>query len=97
MESSCQKITKRRGLYSARVIGIIVCPKEPVPPVPRMDELLSMSVRSLAFLRYSGCLTHDVFVCPATLNTSPTQFKDLCAVLERGEAVCDDQNSEVPT
>jgi hypothetical protein len=35
-------MAKRLGLYLARVSGTKVLPKEPVPPVIRMDELFSM-------------------------------------------------------
>src|ERR1022692_3070486 len=39
--SSREKTTRRRGLCRASVIGTKVLPKEPVPPVIRMDALVS--------------------------------------------------------
>ena len=35
-------MTRRLGLYLARVIGTKVLPNEPVPPVIRIEELVSM-------------------------------------------------------
>ena len=35
-------MTKRRGLYLARVRGTKVWPKEPVPPVIKIEELVNM-------------------------------------------------------
>ena len=37
-------MTRRLGLYLARVIGTKVLPNEPVPPVIRIEELVSMGV-----------------------------------------------------
>src|SRR5688500_10128648 len=39
-------MTRRSGLYLESVIGTNVLPKEPVPPVIRMDALVSMSILS---------------------------------------------------
>jgi hypothetical protein len=35
-------MTKRRGLYFSRVIGTKVWPKDPVPPVIRIDEFVNI-------------------------------------------------------
>ena len=35
-------MTRRLGLYLARVMGTNVLPKEPVPPVIRIEELVSI-------------------------------------------------------
>ena len=37
-------MTRRLGLYLARVMGTNVLPNEPVPPVIRIEELVSMLV-----------------------------------------------------
>ncbi|MNF95330.1 hypothetical protein D3C84_780770 [compost metagenome] len=42
------------GLYLARVIGTKVLPKEPVPPVSRMDLLLNMGETLLEQMSFDG-------------------------------------------
>jgi len=39
-------MTNRCGLYFESVRGTKVCPKEPVPPVIRIDELLSIAKKN---------------------------------------------------
>ena len=39
-------MTRRRGLYLARVRGTKVWPKDPVPPVIRIEEFVSIRKES---------------------------------------------------
>lgn len=63
-------MTTRRGLNLARVIGTNVWPKDPVPPVMRMDELASMV--TLFLLCFSGMTecTDDVLIAANPLNAA---------------------------
>src|SRR5665213_607793 len=86
--SSREKITRRRGLYFRNVIGTNVWPKEPVPPVIRIEELASMD-------SYLLRVANEIAVLSDALDTAVADFDDQIAVLQRGEAVRDDQNGEV--
>ena len=56
--SSREKITSRRGLYFASVIGTKLLPKDPVPPVSSIEELVSIGgSHAAAFERLYRYLT----------------------------------------
>lgn len=83
-------------MYLDSVIGTKVCPKEPVPPVIRMDALVSMCVTFLILLRHGCRLLYVVLIAANALDAS-TQLHDLRTIFEGGDTMRDDEQGDILT